>query len=764
MFILNKMFPGTNNSQSWKKKHSWGPCTKKCTVTSFSIWHVLVLFSFHLTAWAQSPTTPAAIQTTQGSPLGPTPVFPEAGQGRGLALLTPQLIAAQSRDLWVGAALEEHFYRAGQFSKRHFVPPAHQLHALLQNCFLNEADACLRQVGKSLGVGLIADIAYERRGPDFIGYIRWVKTESQEERTDTLVRKALDPFDFIQSVIHKVFNATGPLEPEVLEVLKTRPSTHTEAYGAFVMGVRYFNQRDFRRVFYPLKRARELDPSFTEPLAVEAQAYFQLGKDQEALSLLEQLPEAASTWSTDLIRIRVLLRQGKSESALRTLRRLKTQVPGNLAELEYVQGLYYQSVGSYSRAVSYLIAAINFNPSVLEYYMTLGEEYISHDEPDLALPYYQKLVKYSLGEPKYRLQYAIALRMSREYARSIDILKELLDQYPDFFPARINLGIAYYELGWVKKARKAFETNIELRQDTLSSLLNLAILEIQEGRIKESKVVFQRILTLYPHSSKTLVNLGLLEADYGSTGQAEQYLKKALEYNQTDTVALLGLARVYQYTGQDPEEYAILNRVREVDPENISTLSRLAEKSLNRKAFEEAIDYLQDVIDLKPMAYRQRIALARALIRVRDSERAQSHLQYIEVNFSNSPEVQMELGSSYYEEGMFDRAILAVEPLLKVDPREKRYHIHLAKCYIEQIVQGQSRRVDAPKKALEHLLLAIQLAPEYWENYYWMGRYQRKVMGNKKSAEKFLEKAMDFVKKTKDKDVIKEELLQLKLL
>lgn len=682
----------------------------------------------------------------------------------GLALMTPQLIASQTRDLWMGAAMEEQFYRAGLFSKKFFIPPAYQLHSLLQNCFLDEADACLKQVGGSLGLKRIADISYERKGTDLVAQIRWVSIVSGDSDVQyTITRAADDPLAFIYSVVWSLYAEGGAVEPTIESSLKTKTSTSLEAYGAYVMGQRYLQQRDFRRVFYPLQRAIELDPTYTDPIALLAMSYYLLNKDEEAYTWLEKVPEETSPWQIELVRVRVLLRLGKTEAALKAIRRIKNIVPGNLADLEFVQGLYYQAVGSYTRGISYMIAAINLNPSVLDYYLVLGEQYMAHGEPSMALPYYQKLVSYSLGEPKYRLQYAIALRESQEYARSIAILNELLAQFPDYFPARINLGIAYYELGWLQKSRKAFETNINLKLDTLSSLLNLAVLEIRMGNIDEGRKVFKRILKLYPNSSSTLINLGLLETDYGNPAEAEKSFVKALEYNQADTSALLGLSRVYAHAGRDADEYALLHRVLEVDPENISALTRLADKAWSRKAFEEAINYLQDVIDLRPMAYRQRISLAKALMRIRETERAQTHLQYIEVNFSNSPEVQMELGNSYFDEGMYDRAILAVEPLLNVDPREKDYHLLLAKSYTQQIASGQSRRVDADKKALEHYMIALKLAPNYWETYFWMGRYQRIVMRNLKSAANFLDKADELAKKIRDHEKIKEEKGQLSL-
>lgn len=678
---------------------------------------------------------------------------------KGISLLPPKLVSSTTRDIWVGAAVEEKFYRSITFSQKYFAPPAHQMHEMMKNCGFDQYQLCIEQIAGNLGLAMVIDIQYERRQEDFYSQIKILKfPDTSASLLDSFQYSSKDPILFATNLLVHIYTLIGGIESEVEKKIKIQGSQNQSAYGSFALGYRYLQERDFKKAFYPFLRALELDPNFQDPILYLAEAYLLNQEKEKASLVLEKIPESKGDWNFDLIRAQVLLSTGKSQQALNSIRRAKESLPGNNHLIEYVQGLYSKSVGSYTRAISYYIAAINLNPTVLEYYLELGQMVMSRGEPKLSLPYFEKAVQYSLGNPKYRLQYSIALRQSKDYHTAIQTIQEILKQYPSYYPARIQLGISFYELGWIKKSRNAFQANIDLKQDTLNSLLNLAVLEVNEGYIAEARGILEKIISLYPNSLQALINMGLLEVEYGSYKKGQEYFLKALEFKQTDTTALLGLATAEARLGNSEGEYATLNRVLEVDPENITALTRLSDKALQKKDFTEAVNFLQEIIDIRPMSYRQRISLAKALFRLGENESAQQQLRFIEINFSNSSEIQYELAESYFLEGMYSRAILAVEPLLSANSRDYRYPLLLAKSYTQQIIESQSRRIDAKELALKNFLLAVELNPTDWETYFWMGRYQRRVVMNNKSSKKFLGKALELAKKTYDKEQVKVEM------
>ncbi|MFC1586037.1 tetratricopeptide repeat protein [Fibrobacterota bacterium] len=682
----------------------------------------------------------------------------------GLGLLPPRLIAATGKHLWIGSAMEERFYQAGKFAGNFFVPQPAQLNQLLRECPFEVPKKCQEMVGNSLNLTLLAEIKYKVVKNNYKAriIIHHISDTSLSKTMYTQVPVS-EPFQFISRTLLKVFESIAVPDHFLLKELHSFPTVNITAYGCYALGYRYVAQSRFKEAFYPLLRAMELDPVFPNPLVQLGRAFLLTGRIDSALQIVEKHSVRKSSWELELLRAEILLKKGKHEQAFIALKSAEKMIPERTSDLEYAFGKYYKSISSASRGISYVIAAINLNPSVLEYYLTLGELFFITREYQSAIPYFEKLTRLAPSNKYYKLYYAIALRENNQIGMAIDLLKEVLESHPDFFPARVNLGIVYYRLGWFQKAEKAFQANIELHQDTMSSAMNLAVLKIKSGNMNQGEKLLEQVLDYQPDSYQTLVNLGMVETRNGKYAEAEKHLKKALEKGGTDTTILLALAEVYGYQKKTDREFELLNKTLEIDPENITALTRLAQYSQRNNEYSEAINYLMEVIDLNPAAYQQRLMLARCLLQVNDRVAGLKQLEFVADNFTHSPEIQIVLAQSYFENRLYGSAITTAEPLLHQKADRFECHLILGKAFTEQIIQNQNRRPNAEELAGGHLVKAVMEKPEDWRGHYWLGRFQRRVRRDHLSAKKSLERSLNLALSGKDKELVKRELSNLSL-
>jgi len=253
----------------------------------------------------------------------------------------------------------------------------------------------------------------------------------------------------------------------------------------------------------------------------------------------------------------------------------------------------------------------------------------------------------------------------------------------------------------------------------------------------------------------------MLELRSKNYNDAEKYLLNALKYNETDTSILLSLAEIYLVQENVRKEFELLNRIIEFNPDNISALTRLANHSIKTNENVEAINYLMEIIDQQPKAYKQRFLIAKCLFTEGDKSAGIEQLVYIADNFTNSPEIQVELAENYFKNGLYKEAIDKAEQLLTYKRLKFLCHLILGKSFMEQINKGRTRRIHAKSLVEEHLNKALALDGDNWNVLYWLGRYNRSIRRDYKTARKYYNQALKKAPSHNDKITIEKELATL---
>lgn len=228
----------------------------------------------------------------------------------------------------------------------------------------------------------------------------------------------------------------------------------------------------------------------------------------------------------------------------------------------------YLGRGDYDNALYHAGEVLRLDPAAWDSYLLTGNILLFKKDLDKALLYYLKAVQLRPCEAKIynnigRVYYA---KGEDGWGRAADYYKKAIRLDPAFYGPYFNLGLIYESTGQRRECLKCFIKASELNPDSTVVLWRLANSYIQDRSDAEAVRVFERLIGLEPLNARTWSRIGLMLAGLSYTREAEIFLKQALVLDRSNVEAMAGLADLYGNLGR----------------------------------WNEAIDYFQKALILKP--------------------------------------------------------------------------------------------------------------------------------------------------------------------
>jgi len=160
-----------------------------------------------------------------------------------------------------------------------------------------------------------------------------------------------------------------------------------------------------------------------------------------------------------------------------------------------------------------------------------------------------------------------ALLEKGEAAASLAYFDQAIEEFPGFYKAYYDLGIAHFRLGHTLEAGQAFQKSIDLTGGGYAPPefgMGMVLCETQE--LEKAETVIQRGLDLEPGSATGKYFLGLAQFGLNHLVEAERSLRQALLRRANFPQAYLLLARIHQRQNNSPalvedlQEYLKLDR------------------------------------------------------------------------------------------------------------------------------------------------------------------------------------------------------------
>ncbi|MFJ5713701.1 tetratricopeptide repeat protein [Neobacillus sp. NPDC093127] len=257
----------------------------------------------------------------------------------------------------------------------------------------------------------------------------------------------------------------------------------------FTKGLKAYHRRDFIKAKKYLGRAMQLEPG--EPMITCQLAIVstELGEFENSNRLLHQILEELDS---EMIECHYFL-------------------ANNYAHIGFFKDAYHHAKlylqlepdGDFSEDTEELIELLTFESEDLE-----DELFLEQD--DLI----------------FKQEQARELLESGYFPKAIELLKDVVKEYPEYWSAYNNLALAYFYLGKTEKAESILQDVLERNPGNLHALCNKLVFAHYQGQTKHVTTMLQSLKKIQPLLSEHQFKLGTSFALVGEYEPAYLWLKK----------------------------------------------------------------------------------------------------------------------------------------------------------------------------------------------------------------------------------------------
>jgi len=286
--------------------------------------------------------------------------------------------------------------------------------------------------------------------------------------------------------------------------------------------------------------------------------------------------------------------------------------------------------------------------------------------------------------------------------------------------------------GKIKPAIKEYETLVASNPGDTNLLNILGDLYVRDGRNDDAIITFVKLAEATLRDGHTPRAIAVYKKIYKlAPGNADVALKLAELYLRQNLIVearkqYLELADYYTKNGRSQQALELLQRVADLDPENVPARLRLAEnyqrEGMTEKAIEayiaagsqlirksslaEAQQVFQRVLELNPTSTPALNSLATIYIKQGDPNRAVALLNDVAQKRPDDTDLLILSGRIYLQAELLDEAEKALLKLLKVDKTRFEYVLTLAQKFAER---GQyDRAISLVEQCVEPMVTRRQ--------------------------------------------------------
>lgn len=364
--------------------------------------------------------------------------------------------------------------------------------------------------------------------------------------------------------------------------------------------------------------------------------------------------------------------------------------------------------------------------------LNLGQALLAKGNTSAARVQLEEAVKLMPSFVAPRILLAEIMLASKDYAKALQMSKEIMDYDSANVPARLIRSRALMSMGNMKQAREDLRKTAEQHPEVGDAKLQLAALDLSEKNYKTAEETFRQ---LYSSSQDPRAFMGLIESyvaqrqtdqaikalreemskhpervEYRATlaniaagtkdyGTAITEYKKVLESSPRSAGIWQRLGEVYRRSGDTGAAVGALRKAQEVAPQDVNSALQLAmlyestgQKGQARPLYEQALRIQpENPVALNNLAYM----LADT---GQDLDQALTMIQKAKQQSPKNNEISDTLGWVYIKKNLPDSAIGVYRDLVAQDPSRATYRYHFA------VALAQKGDKTAAKKELEAAL------------------------------------------------------------
>ncbi len=202
---------------------------------------------------------------------------------------------------------------------------------------------------------------------------------------------------------------------------------------------------------------------------------------------------------------------------------------------------------------------------------------------------------------------------------------------------------------------------------------------IQEGRAKKAEKIINKLSS---QNSFYYLGLGFVSLTLEYPQRAEQYFKVSLSEYPEMTLAHIGLAQIYQESGQEDLAFIEYREILKVNPEHpwakpqfeeiklskTEELQREANSYLTAGDMEKSKEAYLKALYYTPDATEAHLALAEIYKKEGNLESALVHFKAAATNVPQNMDIRIEYADTLFQAGELKKSLILYEELSETDP------------------------------------------------------------------------------------------------
>lgn len=184
-----------------------------------------------------------------------------------------------------------------------------------------------------------------------------------------------------------------------------------------------------------------------------------------------------------------------------------------------------------------------------------------------------------------------------DYARTMELLEQVLAMDPEHALAHNKLGATLCHLGRFPEAEQEFRSAIKSKPSFADAYVNLGILLRGKGDFQAAETALRRATKLAPKNAGAQVALGGTLVDQGRPNDAKSCFEKALRLEPRNAGALYSLGGLASIGGRFEEAEKLYRGALETDPKGASAWAAIASSRRMTAADREWHDNVERLLE-----------------------------------------------------------------------------------------------------------------------------------------------------------------------
>lgn len=287
----------------------------------------------------------------------------------------------------------------------------------------------------------------------------------------------------------------------------------------------------------------KLRPEYIEAYKNICVILMKLGDTKTCISFAIQAKSYSEEFIFDFIIGTAYMKDKEFSKAIDFLLEAMNREPENLGTLNSL-GTCYMATGKMEKAISIYEKALEINPKAPMAYFNIASAYQVRQEHEKAIIYLKKAIEISEEE-----SFLAALAMSQvklqKFEDALKVYKQLAVMCPSKENYKYNVVICYEALGDISTAIKMLEEIIYVNPKYLLPAQKLASLYIKTNQLVKAKEIYDNILLKNKITPEVMHQYAILSSSLCDSDTAERMLKKVIKMNPDFAKAHKDLGIIY---------------------------------------------------------------------------------------------------------------------------------------------------------------------------------------------------------------------------